>query len=311
MWKYVAFRAGQLLLAPLPRRLAYLAVDIIAWCSYLLARGSRRQVEANLRRVMGQGASRRQLDRAVRGVFKHIAYNYLELVRLPKLKRENMNKCIAGIHGKEHLQQAQDYGRHKGLGVIFTGAHLGPMDMSVQLFAHQGYKINVFMEPLKPKAVFDLIIKLRASQGVTFLPVGATGLKRAIRALNRGEIVGVVSDRAMQDSGTVMDFFGAPAVMPVGAAQLAVLTGAPILPTFAVRHGKDKVSLYYEPPIYPPERPTDDTVQALTKQVVAALETSIRSHPDQWLVFSPVWTDQPPSPSPENTPLRPSGTKPS
>ena len=66
----------------------------------------------------------------------------------------------------------------------------------------------------------------REKAGIRLIPT--EGAARLLRdRLNAGETVGVVADRLVAGSGTRVEFFGAPARLPLGPAVLALETGAP------------------------------------------------------------------------------------
>ena len=95
----------------------------------------------------------------------------------------------------------------------------------------------ILAEEIEPRRLFDLTMRLRHSQSLTFEPATGAGVKNAFKALKRGEWVGVAVDRAVQGNGLVMDFLGEPALMPVGAAELALRTGATLVPSISLRAG--------------------------------------------------------------------------
>lgn len=115
-----------------------------------------------------------------------------------------------------------------------------------------------------------------------------TGIRRALR---RNEIVGVVADRDLADNGVVVDFFEAPARLPWGHVQLALRTGAPILVAHTLRLPDNS----YKGVIFPPTElvPGDSSLglEGNMRRVLTQIEGFIRQHPEQWVMFQPVWED--------------------
>ena len=103
--------------------------------------------------------------------------------------------------------------------------------------------------------------------------------------------MGVAVDRAVQGNGLVMDFLGEPALMPVGAAELALRTGATLVPSISLRAGFERHIVRIEPPItVERERPTEARVRALSRELLDIVERYVVEYPTQWTaIFEPVW----------------------
>jgi KDO2-lipid IV(A) lauroyltransferase len=113
-----------------------------------------------------------------------------------------------------------------------------------------------------------------------------------VRALRRGELVAIGSDRDITGSGTIVDFFGAPARIPDGAVRLALRTGASLLTCFAVRQPDNSVVLEVEPPLQlEVAGDFERDVLVNVRKVAARMERWIARYPGQWLVLYPIWKD--------------------
>ena len=113
-----------------------------------------------------------------------------------------------------------------------------------------------------------------------------------VRALRRGQAVAVAADRDITGSGIVVDFFDAPARLPDGHVQLALRTGAELLPMFALRHADSSPGVQVEPPLELERTGNfEQDVQVNVQKVVARMEDWIRRYPEQWPMFYPIWRD--------------------
>ena len=73
-------------------------------------------------------------------------------------------------------------------------------------------------------------------------------------------------------------------MFPTGPVKLAMATGAPIIPVFAVREADGRVRIHLEDAIQPPPNPQEpNAVQIALQQIAAVMERYILKYPDQWL----------------------------
>ena len=286
MLKYRLFSLASLVLPLLPTPVCYGLASVFGDLAYLLAPGARNVVCCNMRQALGLSADERRVRQAARQVFRNAAKNYVDLFRLPHFDLDHLNRKLA-IHGLEYFQSALEQGK----GIIIATAHLGNFDLVAQVLAARSHKFTVLVEPLQPEPLFRMVTGLRSSRGLSFLPMGTGGLRAILRSLQRGEIVGVACDRHLQGSGIRVEFLGKETTLPTGAVDLALRTGATVLPAFSIRQGGGRFALYIEPPL----SFTISDGSALTenmKRLVVPMEKYIRGYPEQWVVFRPIWQDE-------------------
>jgi KDO2-lipid IV(A) lauroyltransferase len=190
------------------------------------------------------------------------------------------------IEGVEHLQAALALGR----GVILFSAHFGPIDYLAQWFSAKGYQVTIPVERLKDQRILDLITKLRSSQGIHFIPLGdSTAVRSIILALRKNQIVVITADRAIEGESVEKPFFGEPARLPIGAVSLSQRTGAPLVGAFGWHASSKRVGGHFVPlslELTEEERANPDT---LMRALIERMERYIKAHPEQWVVFAPIW----------------------
>ncbi len=285
MLAYFAFRIASLVLPFLPSRIGYPIFSLIGNLAYLLAKPARAAVESNLGRVLGPDADPARLKATARRVFQNAAKNYFDLFRVPRLASAQVEKILT-IHNWDRLEQSLALGR----GLILATAHFGNFDLVGQVLAGRSFRVTALAEPLQPPQLFRLVTALRNSQGLCFEPVGPAALRSVLRALRRGEIVGLACDRDLQGNGLNVPFFGEETRLPAGAIFLALKTGSPIVPAFVVREKNNTFTAYVEEPITFGEAETeDDLVLSGARKMASLLEKYIGRYPDQWVVFEPIW----------------------
>ena len=92
-----------------------------------------------------------------------------------------------------------------------------------------------------------------------------------------------------------MDFFGRPAATTAALATLALRTGAPLVPAFALPLPDGRYRLVYEHPWRCRRRRRADPVRELTQRCTDVLEMYVRRHPHLWLWMHRRWRDLPPT----------------
>jgi KDO2-lipid IV(A) lauroyltransferase len=88
-----------------------------------------------------------------------------------------------------------------------------------------------------------------------------------------------------------VDLFGAPASLPAGAAVLAQLTGAPVLPvTLWFEPGRATGYIHDRVPV-PADGVREDRIRVMTQQIASCFESGLREHSVDWHMMQPVWIE--------------------
>jgi KDO2-lipid IV(A) lauroyltransferase len=246
-----------------------------------------------MRHVLGPDASKGQLRRAARGVLRNVARYYVDLSRIPHLDVENFrNRRLKHYGFDENFLPALAQGR----GVILASAHMASPELVLQGLLAVNIRVLGLTEPLKPPILSRLIDGLRGSQGHTFLPVNIKGVKAAIRTLKSGGVVALMGDRDIEGRSLSLPLCGDEAKVPVGVVELALRTGAVIVPIFAHRTRGANFEAYIEPPI-DVERTGDfeADLRMNVERFLQVFEQHLRMTPEQWIVLEKVWDDESPA----------------
>jgi lauroyl/myristoyl acyltransferase len=289
MWKYVLFLLSVRLLGWLPLGVLYGLANLAGELSYILSVRVRHNVWDNMRHVMGPTAPKSELRRAARQVFRNTARYYVDLIYRPRLDTQRLYDRQLTHYGLEENLLAP---LRQGKGVVLVSGHFGNAELVIQGLLPLGVKALALTEPLEPPALSRLVHRLRSSTGHTFLPVSLSNVKATLRYLKAGGMVALMCDRDIEGRSLRVPFFGSPASMPVGAVELAMRTGAPLVPVFAHRRNGDRYEVFAEPPI---ELARTGDPQADLKTNVCRLlqrfEPHLRNDPGQWTVLEAVWED--------------------
>ena len=283
-FEWAAFALARKALGLLPRRVAVAFGAVWGEMAYRL--GLRRQVVlANLRQAFPEWTVGER-RRVARRVYHNAWRGLVESMLFQTLSPERMNRLIEGVEGMSYAEQV--LAEHKSL-IVVTG-HLGNWELMGAYFARQGYRLKVFAKPLhNPKMEADLLAARRAV-GLDVIYTGE-GLKPALRHLREGGNLGFVADQDARRAGIPVPFFGAPASTALGPAVFAYLARVPILPVFAVRAGTGRHRFIICEPIKAvvAGEKREAALERMTRAHVAALEETIRKHPDQYFWFHRRW----------------------
>ncbi|MBL7183604.1 MAG: hypothetical protein ISS50_04035 [Anaerolineae bacterium] len=285
MLSYYLHRLLGLIVPLIPPGLGYPLATRLADLFYRLEKDTRANVYDNVTHVLeGSPKAAGDMEAIVRGVFRNMAKNYYDFFRMPTLSLAEIARLVK-IEGWEHVEKALS----RGKGLVLVTAHFGNTDVVAQVLALREVPVVIPAEHLKPEALYRYICSLRASKGLRLIPVDGM-LLELFRALRRNEVVGLAADRDITESGIVVDFFGAPARLPAGYAQLSLRTGAPIIVGFSQRLPDNTFVAHLEPPLeLEVTGDRDRDVRAGVEKVVAIMERYIGEHPDQWVMSVPLW----------------------
>ena len=185
------------------------------------------------------------------------------------------------IEGEPCVEQAWAAGR----GVIFLTPHLGCFEMSAQAIAtrwsaQQG-PITVLYRPARQAWLAKVMETARNRPGMQAVPTTLAGVRQMIKALRRGEAVGLLPDQVPPEGlGVWSPVFGKPAYTMTLAARLALQTGATVLLVRCEREPMGRGFVMYAEPL---PQPLDADLETAVRQINEAMEHVIRQCPGQYL----------------------------
>jgi len=281
------FKLGTKILPHIPYRISYAVCGFVAFFVYWLMPKRRQPILKNLTHVLPHYLARGR-GKVAQGIIKNHLCNYIDIMRVGGLTFEQVQKQITVI-GTHHIHQAQKSGK----GVLIVTAHLGSFSFILRMSSNQDLDYNMVVEPIKPPELFDFITNQReADHRAKVIPIGGISVREIFRALKRNEIVCMAIDRDVTGDGVPMEFFGAPAPVPVGIAEIALRTGAEVAFVNAWRFPNGKQVVEFHPGFTPEPGPDKQTAALeLTARMLREVEKLIRHNPESWAVLQPIWKD--------------------
>jgi len=138
---------------------------------------------------------------------------------------------IEQIDGAEHLSQAIAAGR----GVLIAAPHLGAFEL-LNLYLKSHGTLSILYKPPKQAWLEPFLNAQRARSGAHPIPASASGVRNLLKALKRGEMVGILPDQQPKlGDGEFAPFFGVDAFTMTLFCRLARASGARVLFGFAER----------------------------------------------------------------------------
>ncbi|WP_114968931.1 lysophospholipid acyltransferase family protein [Rhodoferax ferrireducens] len=183
--------------------------------------------------------------------------------------------------GARHVEAALALGR----GVVFLTPHLGCFEITAQAYAQRYGQdkepMTVLFRPPRQSWLRELVTTARARPGLHTAPTTLAGVKQMIKALKKGQSLGLLPDQVPPlGLGLWVPFFGSDAYTMTLSVRLAQQTGATVLMAWGERLSWGRGYRVHVQPLGA-ALPTDG-VQAAA-HINRAMEGLIRSCPQQYL----------------------------
>lgn len=277
---------GTLVQFMLPRWVVVRIARLAGMLAYHLNRRGRERLMDNCRHVMGAGTPESEVKAAARRLFVHLITNYLDLLRVPVLKRRVTTLV-------EFDPRLADRMMAENRGLMVVTGHIGNHDLAGVCMAASGYPISAVFEPV-PGGWARIFNRYRGATAMETIPT--TNRSGIARALLRHRMLALVSDRDVTGNGMLCPAFDSYRYYPKGAAAYTLRLKIPIVIAaclFQHEPGRRPYRMYYRPLEFTPSGDMDADVSAFTVTIADALNGIIREHPDQWLVFNADWQQKP------------------
>jgi KDO2-lipid IV(A) lauroyltransferase len=249
----------------------------LGWITYWASPSYRRRFDENAAQA---GISRADARPAIAAAGRMVA-------EMPSLWLRPPGAPVAGEIrwvGRELIDAAMEARR----GIVFLTPHMGSFEVTAQAVAQEYHAahgpITVLYRPARQEILRQVMDGSRARPGLETAPATLAGVRQMIRALRRGEGVGLLPDQVPPEGmGVWAPFFGKPAYTMTLAARLVQQTGATLLLIWGERLPRGAgfaihVSRLDEP------LPDGAAAQAESAAIInRAMERLIRACPQQYL----------------------------
>ena len=201
---------------------------LLGWAGYALSPSYRQRLRANAAQAGISAAERR-------AAIGHAGRMVTEMPRLWLRPAHQPLLPAVQWQGVELIEAALDAGR----GLLLWTPHLGAFEVIGQAYAARfgaRQPMTALYRPARKAWLRELEETARQRPGMLTAPATLAGVRQMLRALRRGQTVGLLPDQVPPDEmGVWAPFFGQPAYTMTLAARMALQTGAPVLPLLAER----------------------------------------------------------------------------
>lgn len=245
----------------------------LGWAAYAASPTYRRRLDAH---VAQAGVPRRAARAAIAEAGRMVA-------ELPRLWLRGAASVPLRCEGTAWVDAALAEGR----GLVLLTPHLGCFEIAAQAYALNygaAHPITVLYRPARQAWLRDIIAGSRDRPGLTAVPAELSGVRSMLRALRRGQTVGLLPDQVPPEGmGVWAPFFGREAYTMTLAARLVQQSGAALLLCWGERlPGGAGYVVHFEP--FDESLPADADAQAESAAAInRGMERLIRRAPQQYL----------------------------
>ncbi|MBW8830289.1 MAG: lysophospholipid acyltransferase family protein [Burkholderiales bacterium] len=249
----------------------------LGWLGYVLSPTYRRRFDANAQQASVNKALSRPAVAEAGRLLTELPYLWMRPHSTPLGARVSWD-------GDALITAAHAQGR----GIVFLTPHMGSFEVTAQgyaeRFSNDHGPITVLYRPARKAWLRELVDTSRGRPGLATAPATLAGVRQMIRALRRGEAVGLLPDQVPPDDmGVWAPFFGRPAYTMTLAARLAQQTGAVLLLAWGERLPRGRGWIVHLAPFNEALAEGACAQAESAAAVNRAMEAVIRRRPQQYL----------------------------
>jgi Kdo2-lipid IVA lauroyltransferase/acyltransferase len=280
---FLGYKFVEFLVFATPYPLTYLIASVSARILFNLNIGVD-VLKTNVANVLNLDKNDKEVAAIARKIYINWFMTVADFLKHTRVSKEKLKQIIE-ITGLENLDKALE----KGKGVVIFTAHIGNVEWGACRVAAEGYSIwaTGIHRPYEPTNKF--FESRRLAKGVRILYVNK-GLLNIFRILKNNEIIAMPTDWDSQGTARLHDFFGKKAYIPSGPVEIAMKSGAPLIPCFIYRKNKYNHFIEMEKALeLETEGDKKELIDINTAKMAKVLQKYIKEHLDQWEMFHDIW----------------------
>lgn len=257
------------LFARLPLPMIHGLGVMLGWIAYWSDKRFSQRLRSNLASI-DIARDPASLRRLVRRCINETGKSVLESLAIWFRSPDSALKWVKACQGWEHVETALAAKR----GIIFLTPHLGCFEITARYYASTG-PISVLFKPARKGWMANLIETGRSHSRIRLAPTTMGGIRSLLKALRKGEAVGILPDQVPDEGdGVWANFFNQPAYTMTLVSKLADASQATVLLAFGERLSWGRGYVIHIQPL---------NTEATPQNINDAIEHLVRLRPEQYL----------------------------
>jgi predicted LPLAT superfamily acyltransferase len=260
---------------------------LIPICLYYLAFSPRARAASRqyLAKVLGRKPG-------LADVFRH--YYTFAAVALDRvfLLTDRFQRFDVRTEGEHLLREALDAGR----GCLLIGAHLGSFEALRTLGRNNTVPVKLVMYEDNARKTVTVFKAIDPELAESVIALGSfDSMLRVAGSLERGEWIGVLADRNLDEEGQErVQFLGQAAAFPASPFRIAAMLQRPVILMIGLYRGGNRYELHFERLLDQPGPAgrDHDAVRRAVQRYAARLEHYCREAPYNWFNFYDFWDER-------------------
>jgi predicted LPLAT superfamily acyltransferase len=196
--------------------------------------------------------------------------------------------------GHNHIEELVQ----KRRGAILLGCHLGSFEALRAASRHHQVPVSIVADFLSAQKLNAILSSIGDNTETRFLDASGDRVSLGLKvreAVDRGELVAILADRAGLGRFVRVPFLGQEAPFPVGPYLLASLAACPLYFTTSLYTAPNRYELICEPfadRVHLPRKEREASLRRYVEAYAKRLEFYARRNPDNWFNFFPFWDER-------------------
>ena len=222
-------------LSRIPMRWFHRMGVMIGWCGYWCARKDARRMRENLH-SSGICSDDKEYRAMLKESINQTGKSVTEWFKGWYAPQAEFDRLCCECEGLALLEKA----RKTGKGIIFLLPHLGSFPIASR-YTGQHVPLTLLYRPPRESWRHPIVLSGGQSANVGMAPTDRKGVETLLRALKRGDAIGLPPDQAPSSgAGVWANFFGRLAYTMTLAKKLQCATGAALMTAYAERLPRGK-----------------------------------------------------------------------
>jgi KDO2-lipid IV(A) lauroyltransferase len=281
---YYIYLLAWKLLRFLPSRWSYSLGNAAAVYAFKKNGKGTQRLRSNMEKISGRSGE--ELELLTRKALKSYARYWIDSFLLPDWSVDEIISKVEVING-HYLTDSIASGK----GCIVAIPHSGNWDLAGAFYSCTFSPVVTVAEHLKPEKLFKQFLEFRLDLGMEVLDLESRTVPILSRRLKAGEMIALVADRDISNSGVEVTFGPGKASFPAGPALLSLHTGAHLITAVITYNEKGIVITFGAPITTQGNSSKEESIADLVQQVATRMYEEISRKPEDWHMLQKIWIE--------------------